>query len=142
LVIIHAKVVNENYPKGSWVLTARYSNGASLELATGDENFDWVDIKQFKVPKSVEPPTLHPTQNETDFPTSTPTDFSLFDPPTQQPSVAGAGNKVDNKKSDPFLDPLEENASSGKTSSVSLSFLCFLTLLTCLLTCRAFITEQ
>jgi hypothetical protein len=63
--------VNANYPEGSWVVSAEYSNGGRLEkLAIGDADFEEFQTKQIRLPESAPPLiTDQPSFSPTNYPT-------------------------------------------------------------------------
>jgi hypothetical protein len=69
--------VSADYPQGSWTLLAVYSNGggATTVVASGDENFEFVQTTVFTVPGEAPP-----------------TDTSLTQAPTAAPTVAPSGS--------------------------------------------------
>lgn len=69
--------VNEDYPKGSWEISAEYSNGGRLEaLASGDFDFESLQTKYIRLPRRLpnpDPPdTLSPTVTPFEAPSAAP----------------------------------------------------------------------
>ena len=70
--------VDPNYPRGSWQISAEYSNGARLEgLAFGDHAFDFMQKQFFNLPRRLPTPTMIPSQPMIPTPTSMPTTPTL-----------------------------------------------------------------
>lgn len=91
--------VNANYPQGSWILSAEYSNGGRLEeLATGDADFEAFQTRQIRLPESVPPLiTDQPSFSPTDSPTesSNPSVVPSHVVPSLEPTTEGRKNATD-----------------------------------------------
>ncbi|KAL3924413.1 MAG: hypothetical protein SGILL_001057 [Bacillariaceae sp.] len=74
--------VSADYPQGSWTISAVYSNGAVVELATGNEDFEYLQRTPFTVPDMAPPIDASLTAAPTTPPTNTVT--TIF--PTESPS--------------------------------------------------------
>ena len=95
--------VNENYPQGSWTLSAVYPNGAATELATGDENYESIQVSFFTVPDEApptdtsltEPPTISPSSSPSTSPTASPTAAATTaDTPLEDNETEDAGDDI------------------------------------------------
>jgi len=70
--------VDQDYPQGSWRISAEYSNGARLEgLASGDHAFEVVQKEFFSLPRRLPTPTMDPSMMPIPTPMQTTSPFTM-----------------------------------------------------------------
>ncbi|KAG7347384.1 trypsin [Nitzschia inconspicua] len=82
--MVNPPQINSAFPAGKWTLTAVFANGTRQELATGDENFEFVQFTPFEVPTLARPSQA----TFTDVPSNSPTVAPII---TETPTAAATG---------------------------------------------------
>ncbi|KAG7368016.1 trypsin [Nitzschia inconspicua] len=86
--MVNPSQINSAFPAGKWTLTAVFANGSRQELATGDENFEFVQFTPFEVPNQIARPSQ---ATFTDVPSNSPTVAPIVaETPTTAPLAATA----------------------------------------------------